>query len=133
MKTVFLLITFEGQEFNPDPTMVFETQEQADQFVKDQGFKTSKILELPFEISLGAMSNQMNSLGSKIVEMRVRLPELEKQARKTPPKTLLTEVAKVKQAKESLKLCKEQLESLEIEHKSIREHLKKFPRFAHLG
>lgn len=75
--------------------------------------------------SRGELINKEAYIGARIVELHTRIPEIEKQSRKTPPKTLLAEVAKVKQAKENLERSMRQLEALEAELKEVKEQLEK--------
>lgn len=61
-------------------------------------------------------TNTRARLGAEIVQLRERITELEKLARKTPPKTLLVEVERVKRAKAELERVRERLESAEYEY-----------------
>ena len=63
----------------------------------------------------GHRINRAASLGCHVIQLRAQLIELEKLARKTPPKTLLAEVARVAQAKATIEGAKERLAILEDE------------------
>jgi len=68
----------------------------------------------------GRLINRAAWLGSQIVQMRERIPELEKLARKTPPKTLKSEWEKVQKAKEQLPIARQQLADMVTEQESIK-------------
>ena len=63
-------------------------------------------------VSRGILINQKASFGSQIVALRERIPQLEKDARRTPPKTLVEERKKVESAKFALIKAKEDLISI---------------------
>lgn len=71
----------------------------------------------------GEMINRRAELGSHIVAMRVRIPELEKLARRTPSKTLFAEKAKVEAAKVQLAECRKQLPLMEAEWATLKAKL----------
>lgn len=71
----------------------------------------------------GEMINHRASLGSRIVSLKEQIPSLEKEARKTPPKTLLKEREKVAAAKVQLERLKEELPKLEEEYRQARKEL----------
>lgn len=73
--------------------------------------------------SKGELINRSCFLGSQIVTLKGLIPELEKQARKTPSKTLLSECKKVEQAKENLPKLKIQLQKMEIELADVKKTL----------
>jgi len=64
----------------------------------------------------GDYINRRASTGAQLVALRARIPELEKQARKTPPKTLLSEWIKVRVAKVQLDKARADLAALEQDH-----------------
>ena len=68
----------------------------------------------------GEVINRAAYLGSQIVQLKARIPELEKLARKTPPKTLLAERARVQQARLSLGTACTLLVAHEAEHARLR-------------
>lgn len=47
----------------------------------------------------GHRINRRARIGARLVELRAQIPEVEKQARRTPPKTLVAEKQKVERAK----------------------------------
>lgn len=69
----------------------------------------------PTVVSKGTMINRAAWLGSQIVAMRERIPQLEKLSRKTPPKTLKSEWEKVRAAAAQLEVCRKQLSDMEAE------------------
>jgi hypothetical protein len=72
------------------------------------------------EMTRGDYINRRASTGAQIVTLRARIPELEKLARKTPPKTLLTEWVKVRVAKVQLAKAQADLALLELDHAGWR-------------
>lgn len=60
-------------------------------------------------VSKGKLMNEKAWFASQIVSLRVRIPQLEKEARRTPPKTLVAERKKVEDAKVALVRAKEDL------------------------
>lgn len=73
--------------------------------------------------SKGEVINRSCYLGSQIVTMLELIPKLEKQSRKTPSKTLLAELKKVEQAKESLPKMRAELERMQIELQDLKSKL----------
>lgn len=73
--------------------------------------------------SVGRAINRCAWLGSQLAALRDRIPQLEKQARKTPPKTLASEWEKVRQAKALLEAARQQRAAMEPEHRALRERL----------
>lgn len=73
--------------------------------------------------SKGILINRCAWLGSQIQQLRDRIPQLEKTARKTPPKTLLAEKAKVEAAKVQLKQAQEDLTRYSAEWESLKQQL----------
>lgn len=71
--------------------------------------------------------NEESSLGSEIVRLESSIPDLEKQARKTPPKTLEAEQFKVKKAKVMLVRTNERLAIAKERLKEVKEELAKMP------
>lgn len=69
--------------------------------------------------TLGQIINRRSYLGSQIVQLRERVRELEKTARKTPPKTLLAERVRVEQAKVSLVVARDLLAKCETEYAEL--------------
>lgn len=70
--------------------------------------------------SRGELINRSCYLGSQIVTMLELIPKTEKQARKTPSKSLLAEVRKVAQAKENLPKMQADLEKMQIELQELK-------------
>ena len=64
------------------------------------------------KIYRGVMINRRASLGNRLVQLRDQIPEVEKQAKKTPPKTLAKEWAKVKAAQALLPALQAEFESV---------------------
>lgn len=73
--------------------------------------------------SRGHKLNRWASLGMQIVNLKELIPKLEKQARKTPPRNLLAEKAKVEKAKEQLLKLRPQLEAAEVERVTLNQEL----------
>lgn len=67
----------------------------------------------------GQIINQRAWLRSQIIGLRSQVAELEKTARKTPPKTLLSERDRVRQAQLLAPAMREQLARLEAEHEAL--------------
>ncbi len=74
-------------------------------------------------VSKGKLLNQKAWFGSQIVSLRERIPQLEKLARKTPPKTLVAERKKVEDAKVALVKAKEDLRQIVGEWTKVCESL----------
>lgn len=70
--------------------------------------------------SRGEMINRRAYVGSQVVALRARVPELEKLARRTPPKTLVAEKARVDEARRMLPICRAQLAELETEWGALK-------------
>lgn len=68
----------------------------------------------------GHRINRRATLGMLVTNLHQRIPELEKLARKTPPKTLLSEVRKVEAAKLCLPQLRTELETLEKELNTLK-------------
>ena len=68
----------------------------------------------------GERINRRADLGSRIVTLREQIRSLEKLARKTPPRTLLAEVARVAEAKRRLAAARDELASAEIDYSALR-------------
>lgn len=71
-------------------------------------------------MTLGEIINQRAYAGSQLVALRERLPDLEKLARKTPPRTLVAEKARVEAAKLALPAARLELETLEKNYGMLR-------------
>lgn len=71
----------------------------------------------------GRLINRRAYLGSQILSMRERIAAWEKQARKTPAKTLVAEWKKVQDAKTNLEVAKPQLDEMVSEWNSLKETL----------
>lgn len=56
----------------------------------------------PLQVSQGILINKKASLGSEILSIVERIPQLEKESRRTPPKNLVEAKAKVEAAKRDL-------------------------------
>lgn len=69
----------------------------------------------------GEIINRRAATGAEVVALRARIPELEKQARKTPPKTLVAERAKVEAAKEALMVARARLAVLEVQWDHLKD------------
>jgi small-conductance mechanosensitive channel len=69
--------------------------------------------------TIGQIINRRAWLGSQLVSMRTRVQELEKLARKTPPKTLLAERVRVEQAKFALVAARELVAQYEAEYAQL--------------
>lgn len=69
----------------------------------------------------GDIINQRASTGAQVVVLRAHVPELEKLARRTPPKTLATERAKVEAAKGALLVARAKLAILELRWFDLKE------------
>ena len=63
----------------------------------------------------GEIINRRATLGARVTELRARIPELEKAARKTPAKTMHAERAKVARAVVALDAARISLATAEIE------------------
>lgn len=72
------------------------------------------------ELTRGDYINMRAYAASKIVAVKARIPELEKLSRKTPPRTLVAEHAKVAAAVRALAIAKADLDNLEREHAFLR-------------
>jgi len=72
------------------------------------------------EMTRGDYINRRALAGSQIVTLRATIPELEKLSRRTPPKTLVAERAKVAEAARQLVAAKARLASLEEEYAGWR-------------
>ncbi len=70
--------------------------------------------------SRGQIINRRAYTGSQIVALRAQLPEVEKQARKTPPKTLAAEMARVDAARAALPALHAELDALEARYAELR-------------
>lgn len=68
----------------------------------------------------GTRINRHAWLSSQIVSLREAIPKLEKQARRTPPKTLLDEWRKVQNARLALSISRDLL----VEYERKREEVK---------
>jgi len=64
--------------------------------------------------------NEDARLGSQVLEMAGRLAAVEKQARKTPPGTLLVEIRKVEQAQLAVEGLRADLRGLLEDHARVR-------------
>lgn len=71
-------------------------------------------------LSKGRIINWRASTAAELVRLREALPEIEKQARKTPPKTLLAERAKVDAAKASISTVKETIAMLAEQYEALK-------------
>lgn len=71
-------------------------------------------------LNRGELINRSCYLGSQIVMMLELIPKLEKQARKTPSKSLLAEVKKVAQAKENLPKMRAELHKNQVEVEELK-------------
>ena len=74
--------------------------------------------------SRGQLINEHASLGAEIARIKSVLPDVDKQSRKTPPKTLLAEKAKVALAKIQFFELSQQLEKLTIRHQELTTQLR---------
>ncbi len=72
------------------------------------------------EMTRGDYINRRASTGSQLVTLRAAIPELEKLSRRTPPRTLVAERAKVADAGRSLVTAKARLVKLEAEYEGWR-------------
>ncbi len=70
--------------------------------------------------SRGQIINRRAYVGSQLVALRARLPEVEKLARKTPPKTLTVERVRVDAAKAALPALHAELDALEARYAELR-------------
>lgn len=106
-----------GKSFCSNPTDLCERSTLLNELVSLR----AKVASLtPSESEMrGRRINRKAWLGSQIVSLKERIPALEKLARKTPPKTLLTEWDRVKQAKVQLESARAQLAEYENELKGI--------------
>lgn len=68
----------------------------------------------------GQIINRRAWLGSQIHALRSQIPDLEKQSRRTPPKTLVAERQKVEAAKIALADALVRLPLLEAEYNDLR-------------
>lgn len=71
--------------------------------------------------SPGDLINRRCYLGAQIVQLKAQLVELEKLARKTPPKTLVAERRKVDAAKAVIGRVRQTLADYEAEWAKLRE------------
>lgn len=71
----------------------------------------------------GQLINHRASLGSRIVFLKEQIPILEKEVRKTPPKTLQKEWEKISGLKIQLAKTREELDALEAEYIQVRKEL----------
>lgn len=78
----------------------------------------------------GRYINEHATIGMRLTQLRAELPEVEKQARKTPRKDLLDEVAKVHNARARVPNIKREIASLETEHAGLRALLVRLGHFA---
>lgn len=78
------------------------------------------ICTCPCHTFSGHLINRRASLGARLVALRERLPEIEKLARRTPPKTLLAEWSKVQVAKLAAPALRAELAALEEEYREVR-------------
>lgn len=74
-------------------------------------------------LTRGRLINIWASLGNRMVQLREEIPIVEKAARKTPARTLLAEIGKVKLAKEALPCLKLELEKVERFRDNVRDDL----------
>lgn len=77
----------------------------------------------------GTVINRWAYCGAQIVSLQERIPELEKQARKTPPKTLVQEWEKVKLAQEYLPKLRASLDAYVDERKHLYQQLVEMRHF----
>ena len=68
---------------------------------------------------LGVRINRRASLGARLVELRAQIPELEKLSRRTPPKTLVAERARVAAAAVALLARRAELAAVEVEYATL--------------
>lgn len=71
--------------------------------------------------TIGHRINRGATLRARLVELDLRIPEVEKTARRTPPKTLTTEWIRVENAKRSLPRMRKERENLLDELASMKE------------
>lgn len=72
----------------------------------------------------GLKINRRAYLGSRLVQLRERIPELEKEARKTPPRTDAKRVKAVESAKTSLEAARAERDATEREYARLVASLK---------
>jgi hypothetical protein len=65
--------------------------------------------------TVGHRINRRASIGARLVELRDRIQETEKQARRTPPKTLVAEKQRVENAKATLPFLHAERDALLVE------------------
>jgi hypothetical protein len=71
-------------------------------------------------LTIGDAYNQDANLGARVLEVGARLEKLRKQARRTPPRTLLVEREKVSAAKIALDGVRAELDALLTAHATVR-------------
>ncbi len=95
---------------SPDWNAAWQEQREATGRAWWDGFRTGQIP------TLGHRINARATLGARMVVLRALVPELEKTARKTPPKTLHAEVRRVEAARRALPAALAALELAEEQH-----------------
>lgn len=111
-----------GQPLCSQPAEVCERAKIAAMQVEHSALR-KKVAELT-KPDRGLLLNAHASLGAEIARIKGILPDIEKQSRKTPPKTLIAEKEKVAQAKAQLILLTERLQDITSKHNALTERLR---------